>query len=113
MFNTNQVVTQLPLQIIWTDNENLNVTRERYLNKQSIKKLLNKTPVEFVVADIGSKLKWIAEDKSYDFWKTEVQEHLVDNSEKIYVGNFPGNYAYIASQWTSEGQPIILLEKIH
>jgi hypothetical protein len=57
MLTTNQIVTQLPLQTLWTDNKNLDAKREKYLTKQSIKEILNRTPVEFVVADIGNNLK--------------------------------------------------------
>lgn len=68
----------------------------------------------FVLADIGSKLKWIDPDNCYQFWKEEIRERLAENPDKFYLNDFPDGYAYLASEWTSEdGEPIILLEKTH
>jgi hypothetical protein len=114
MPRSKRIVSQLPLTTLWTDEEDLNVVREKYLDKEAIRELLKQTLVQFVVADGGSQLRWITPDKCYEFWKTEVQQHVTDNPHKFYLDNFPDNYAYIASQWTSKNkQPIILLEKSH
>jgi hypothetical protein len=114
MSPSKRIVTQLPLTTLWTDEDDLNVVREKYLDKEALRELLKHTLVEFVVADVGSKLKWITVDKCYDFWKTEVQKHVTDNPHKFYLDDFPDDYAYLASQWTSiNKQPIILLEKSH
>lgn len=109
-----RIVTELPLTTLWTDEEELNVVKEKYLDKEEIRALLKQNIVHFVVADSGSQLKWITIDKGYEFWKTEVQGHVTDNPHKISLENFPDNYAYIASKWTDKNkQIIILLEKSH
>ncbi len=110
MFPSERIVTQLPLTTLWTDQEDLKVVREKYLDKQAIRELLKQTQVEFVIADISKKLKWIPVDQCYEFWKGEIQDYIADNNEKFHLNG----YAYIASLWTSRNeQPIILLEKNH
>jgi hypothetical protein len=92
----NKIITQFPVKELLAESESLSFVQERYLNKKLIKALLHKTSIQFVVADIGGKLNWVAKEKCYAFWKSEVQEHLADNSDKIFLENFPSNYAYIA-----------------
>ena len=114
MDNDKKIVTQIPMTNLWTDNENVFAKRERYLTADDIQKTLKKYPVEFVVANIGDKLKWISYDKSFDFWKAEIKPHLVDDINNINLDNYLDNYAYVASEWTGEIEtPIILLEKYH
>lgn len=114
MQNTERIVTQTPLTNLWTDKEDVGAVRGRYLTRKDVKDIVKQYPVEFVIADVGLKLKWIAIDKCYDFWKSEVEKHLVDSPEKFHLEDFPNEYAYIASEWVGEIQaPIILLEKYH
>jgi len=66
------------------------------------------------VASCGDKLKWVDLNECYDFWKSEAQNHVADDLNHINYESFPGQYAYIASEWTGEIEsPIILLEKVH
>lgn len=114
MYNNKKIVTQIPLTNLWTDNEDIYAERKNYLSVEKIQEILKKYPVEFVVADVGQKLEWISYDKSFDFWKTELKPHLANDINKIDIDSYPDNYAYVASEWTSEIQkPIILLEKYH
>ena len=109
-----RIVTQLPLTTLWTDEEELNVVKEKYLDKAEIRELLKQALVEFVIADVGSELKWITADNCYKFWKAEVQDRVIDNPRKFYPAYFADNYAYIASLWAGiNKQSIILLEKSH
>src|SRR5688572_6405080 len=95
--NYEKIVNQTPLTNLWTDQEDLIVERERYLTKSAVIEILQKYPVEFVVADVGLRLKWIPVGKCYDFWKSEAQSHLVnDPNERFYIEDFPGPYAYVA-----------------
>lgn len=83
------------------------------LTTDDIQKTLKKYPVEFVVANIGEKLKWISYDKSFDFWKPQIIPHLANDIANFNLYNFLENYAHIASEWIGEFEtPIILLEKI-
>ena len=114
MENEKKIVTQIPLINLWTDTENIFAKRERYLTAGDIQEILKKYLVEFVVAKVGEKLKWISYDKSIDFWKTELKSHLAEDISNINLDNFIDNYAYIASEWKREIEvPIILLEKYH
>lgn len=114
MSPTKRIVTQLPLTALWTEDDELKAVREKYLDKEAIRELLKQTLVEFVVANAGDKLKWIAVDKCKEFWKGEVKDHVVDGSGRIDLDNYPNGYAYLASLWKGDTEiPIILLEKHH
>ncbi|MCF1716703.1 hypothetical protein L0U88_18825 [Flavihumibacter sp. RY-1] len=114
MLLSNRIVTEIPINSLWTNQEELSATRIRYLNKESIKQLFTQRKITFVLADVGRKLEWIAPENCYEFWKKEVLAHLADDYEDIYVDTFPEGYAFIASEWTgTNNDPIILLEKYH
>jgi len=114
MDNDKKLVTQIPLTRLWKDEEDVVAKRSRYLTTENIKQVLKEFPVEFVIADIGCKLQWIGLDASFDFWKTELRSHLINDRDNIDLDQFPDNYAYVASQWFGECQNmIILLEKHH
>lgn len=107
-------MTGIPINCLWTDQEELSETRISYLNKESIKQLLAQGQKTFVVAEVGRKLKWIAPENCYEFWKKEVITHLADDYEDNCIDSFPEGYAFIASEWTgTNNDPIILLEKYH
>ena len=84
MLLSEQIVIELPLTTLWTDEKELQAKKGGFLNKQAIKDLLKQTPIIFVIADVGSKLKWISSDKCYQFWKEEIQEHIADSPDQIY-----------------------------
>lgn len=114
MLLSKRIITQIPLVHLWTDEKALQAIRVRYLDRESIVALMKQAPVLFVLAEVGRKLRWINPDECYQFWKEEVQAHLADKPDKIRLEDFPGAYAYIASEWTSENQaPIVLLEVAH
>ena len=113
MDNSNKTVSQIPVEKLWTDKENIDASRNGYLTSDEIKMLLRDSPVQFIVADIGHKLEWISLDSSFDFWKVEVKPHLADHFQNFE--NFPDSYAYVASAWTGAiaSNLVILLEKYH
>jgi len=107
-------VTKIPLQFIWTDEEQVEASRERYLTVTDLTDLLRIHPVEFIVADVGAPLKQIPVDKCYEFWKSEVKPHLLNAHGKIDLSRLPDEYGYLASEWSGQIEvPIVLLEKIH
>jgi len=109
-----RIVTTLPLTILWNDSSEIQATRKHYLTKEQIRQILKETPVEFVVADAGLRLKWVKASQCYSFWKSEVQSHIADFVDLIDVNTFPDNFVYVASEWQADDRiPIILLEKIH
>ena len=105
----------MPLESLWDDDGNIEAKRERFLSREGLQALLHQHPVEFIVADMGSPLRSVEVHKCYEFWKSEVQAHIVEDAEAGFrLEDYPGNYAYIASEWTGEIQtPIVLLEKHH
>lgn len=114
MDNKNKIVTQLPLTSLWTDDRHISAKRLGHLTLDQIRETLKKYPVEFVVADVGHKLKWISSDKSFEFWKSELIPHLAQDIGNIKLDNFIDNYAYVASEWTGDAKTrVILLEKHH
>lgn len=114
MLLSNRIVTEIPINNLWTDQEELSAKRISYLNKESIKHLLAQGQKTFVVADVGRKLEWIAPENCYEFWKKEAITHLADDCEDIYDDSFPEGYAFIASEWTGKNnETLILLEKYH
>jgi hypothetical protein len=59
-------------------------------------------------------LEWIPADNSYDFWKDDVKPRLVEPTvEQIYLDDYPGEYCYIATEWSGADGAVILLETLH
>ena len=109
-----RIVTRIPLKSIWTDEEELEASRERYLTTDDLAEMLRIHPVEFIVADVGTPLKRIPIDKCYEFWKSEVKGHLLNPDGKLDRSKLAGEYGYLASEWSGRiDVPIVLLEKIH
>ena len=110
-----QIVTQLPLAELWRNDGLIPTTRIRYLSASDITDLLRDGQVQFVVADVGTPLRWIPLVECYDFWKTEVRQHLAAPEAKVILDDFPGGYCYFASAWRSRdgATPIIVCERHH
>jgi hypothetical protein len=107
-----KVVTSTPLTKLWTDEGFINAERGRQLTTSDIKEFVNN--VTFVIADVGLKLNWVDKQKTFDFWKNDLQKHLVDKGDKIILEIISDGYAYSATEWTDEtGNKIVLLEKHH
>jgi hypothetical protein len=115
MLPSTRRVSRLPLDVIWDSDRDIQATRKRWLSKADLRTLLSKDPVVFYLADVGSPLRRIDIVRCYDFWKSEVSAHLVDEPNSgVRPEEFPGQYAYFASEWSGPTQtPIVLLEKTH
>ena len=111
---TLKIVTQIPLVELWRDDGFTTTSRERWLAADDIASLLRVGRIQFVVADVGTPLRWISLGDCYDFWKREVQPHLAAPESKTSLDDFPGGYCYFASEWSSrDGAPIIVCERHH
>ena len=109
-----RIVTTFPLQSLWTDEEQLEASRERYLTASELTELLRIHAVEFIVAEVGAPLKPISVDKCYEFWESEIKRHLLSPRGKADRSKLVDGYGYLASEWSgSLDVPIVLLEKIH
>jgi len=115
MMPSMRMVNQLPLDVLWDESGEVEATRERWLSKSALIEMLRKYPVVFYVADIGQPMKQVGVQECFDFWKSEVRAHLVEDPESPFsLDDFPGGYAYLASEWSGHIQtPIVLLEKHH
>ena len=109
------IVTHIPVERLADAGGNVDAQRERWLSQADLRDILKQNPVEFFIADVGSPLRRVAVEKCYEFWKSEVQAHLADNADLGFIlEDYPGNYAYIASEWKSTNEAsIVLLEKHH
>ena len=109
-----RVVTRLPLRELWNEKGVLPADRRiRHLDHSHVQQLLRKEPVRFVMADCGLPLKWIPESERFAFWRS-VSAQIAEPDKAIYLGRFPQNVAYVASQWQGHGgECVVLLERHH
>jgi hypothetical protein len=108
-----RIITQLPLRELWRNDGLTTSERTRGLTAEDIRGMLRTSRVHFVIADVGTKPQWIADEKCFDFWKTELQSHLASPETSFALEDFPGNYCYLASEWKGAEIPIVLCEKNH
>lgn len=109
-----RIATRLPLDELWNEQGTIEASKGRDLSREAIRDLLRLGPVQFIVADLGSPLRWFPEGACYDFWKTEVQGHLADPDSEFMLEDFPGEYCYLASEWTlAAGDIVVVLEMAH
>jgi hypothetical protein len=110
-----RLVTRIPLEELWRADGAYVGRRVRTLDSADVAELLRRGEVEFVVADVGKPLQWIAVNDCFSFWKNEVKPHLAGPDMKLRLDEFPGQYCYRASQWeiALSATPVFLLEKHH
>lgn len=115
MDSDKRVVVRLPLEELWSRAGRIPAHKRRDLSTGDIAGLLRAGPLRFVVADVGHILEWIPETDRFTFWKAEVKPRVVDSyADGFYLNDFPGHYAYVASEWSADfGPPIVLLEMHH
>lgn len=100
-------LTQLPPPLV-------TAKRLRDLGTADVRELLRAGPVRFAVAMMLFPFRIVPERQCYEFWKSEVQSHLVsDPDEGAVLDDFPGGYCYFASEWSDGGSPIVLLSAAH
>jgi len=110
-----RTVNSIPLDRLWDQRGDIKAARKRWLSLNSIREMLQEGRVTFYVANCGYPLQQVADPDCFDFWKAEVMPHLVNDPDaKFFPEDYPGEYAYLASEWSSESEsPIVLLEKYH
>src|ERR1700722_20819322 len=100
-----RIVNQLPLDVLWDESGEVEATRERWLSQSALREMLRKYPVVFYVADIGEPMKQVGAHQCFDFWKSEVRAHLVEDPEsRFQADDYPDGYAYVASEWSGDIQ---------
>ena len=110
-----RVVDRLPLSEIWDASGVLEHKRGRALGVSEIRELLRTSTLSFVVAEVGEPLSWISGDVVFRFWKDEAQSRIVPTRahEGFRLAEFPGEYAYVAFEWTAESQPPVVVLECH
>lgn len=110
-----RTVTRLPLEELWNEHGDVDARRKRWLTKSALREILRKQRVEFYVAIIGRPLRHVSLARCYDFWKSEAETHVVEDPDlEFQIADYPGEYAYVASEWTGAKRTrIVLLEKHH
>lgn len=106
----------MPLRELWDEcGVIVRAVKVRPLSSSGIAALLRVGRVRFVVADIGSRLQWIAPEQCYHFWKTEAKSHIAEPDLPSHLEDFPDEYFYTASEWKASNgiEPIVLLAKSH
>lgn len=109
------VVARLPVDSLSEIGVCSGATRGRFLSKEDLRHLLQQTPVEFFIVSVGQPVRHTSGQETFSFWKSEVQPHMVADPELPFrLEDFPGSYAYVASEWGVQAPPsIVLLEKYH
>jgi hypothetical protein len=108
-----QIVSGLPVEELWAGNQLISTIKVRELSLIELTTLVATTKVRFVVAEIGKPLEWIPASSRSEFWKKDVKQHLAGPNTEVVFSEFPGNYYYFASEWSSfDGGTIVLLTKM-
>ncbi len=109
-----KIVTKLPLDELWNDHEQLHAHRGQLLSAIEVTDLLRLGPIQFVLADVGEKLRWVPLPECYRFWKDVAQPHLAQPHSRIRLDDFPDSYCFMASRWEIEDStPVVVLERRH
>lgn len=111
LYREMNIITTLPLTRLTTPSSDATCVGD--VGTDSIRDLLRAGSVRFVVADVGAPLRRVPEAECFDEWKREIQPHLAEPDQAVYLEQFPGGYAYFASQWDDGSSSIILLSKVH
>ncbi|WP_338827380.1 hypothetical protein [Bradyrhizobium sp. 27S5] len=114
MDTSKRIVTQMPLTELWDSSGLVSARRIEQIGEAEIVRLL-RAGSTIVVADVGFPLRWTATDDRFAFWKDEVKHRLAKpNVDRLYLGEYPGNYCYAASMWSCASLgAVIVLEKHH
>ena len=108
-----RLVTKIPLTELWNEAGTIPSECIRSIDEGALLELIRSCSVQFVIADCGLKLDWIPIDNRFSFWKT-VRSQIADPTKPIFLGSFPQETAYVASEWRGRaGECLVLLEKYH
>jgi hypothetical protein len=116
MKTSDRIVVHMPVDELWDGAGSIDASRGEWLDPEAVRQLVQSRAACFVIADVGHRLRWIAQAETAVFWKVEVRPHLVDPDRPFDIFSFPEGYAYVASAWIPEDPTrptIILLEKHH
>ena len=108
-----RIVIKFPLDSLWTEKEELDAKRIKYLDQNEISEVLKKGPIQFVIANLGDKLIWKQPEECYKVYKKDFKNNIIANADDIDISNFKDGFGYLASMWDNKSGTIILLEVFH
>jgi len=109
-----RIVTNLPIDELWTDSAILEYERKEYLTERQVQEIILQGKIAVVEASCGLKLSWVSPDQTLDFFKSKVKGHVADDPKIISLADFESNWCYLPSKWVNlDGQEVILLETYH
>jgi hypothetical protein len=111
-----RIVIKIPLLELWDMAGVLQHKRGPVLGVLEIVELLRGPELRVAVADVGRPLRWMAGDELLDFWKNDAKPRIVPPpraSAGFRLEDFPGNCAYIATEWKAESQPTVVVLECH
>jgi hypothetical protein len=108
-----RVVTQLPLEALFTEAGPLKGRRQRDIGLSDLREHLRLGP-SIVIAEVGRPLSWIPRERTFDIWKAELRARTVEPGTSFRPEDFPGAYCFRASEWTIEdGSVVLVFERMH
>lgn len=116
MLDSQRIVTELPLKVLWDPGGILPLQRTRAVGSDEIREALRQGPVQFVAARCGSPLVWVPAADSHRFWKAEAKDKLIEPAaleQGIALDDVAGDSFYVASQWSDGAAAVVLLEQYH
>lgn len=109
-----KVVTQGPLDRLWTDAGETRLRRRGRVTCAEIRETLRRERIIFVIATIGCGLVWVPLDQCFATWKQ--CKTRIPEDDDARLENFPDGWFYRASTWDGDEaypSPVILLEIYH
>lgn len=109
-----RIVTVIPLEELWNSEGAVEAYRLGIMSRVEVTNLIKTSKVSFVVANVGQKLEWISTENCYEFWKSHIKDHVVEDLSEIEYDLNPKGFVFVASRWISNNKfPIVTLEKYH
>ena len=109
-----RIVTALPLRELFDETGPVEASRGIDLSADDVRVRLGESRFQFVIADVGSKPRWIAKPEAFAIWRDEILPHLAPTAAVVRLDEYPGSYFYRASEWImSDGTAVVVLERLH
>jgi hypothetical protein len=109
-----RLIGKIPLEELWNCHEVRSAARKCYLTKSEVIARTESGVTTTMLASIGSIPIWKSYHRSDEEFTRQIEPHLVENSDRFYLDNFPQGMAYLASMWQLEsGEEILVLEANH
>jgi hypothetical protein len=102
-----RTIQKTPLTELWNDRGAISATPVRDVTAEDIASLLRSGSVQFMVAAIGEKPRWIPRGQTVTFWKAEVKDRLVE--KVVYNDQLPRGGGYWAQEWHQAENDMVIV----